>query len=95
LGRYDGVLVDALRNSGVDAGRFARCAVCQAFFYKPRQRSRACSGQCENALKGREHYARMKRAQELKNQDKSLFEIARELGVKAGQVRKYLSAKEK
>jgi len=97
LGPYQDALYEALHHRRIDARRLARCSneKCLAFFYKPRLSSHACSLKCESALLARAHYSRQLRARELRAQGKSLFEIARMLGVKPQAVRKYLSAKEK
>jgi hypothetical protein len=88
---FGDLFVDALTHPKIDLRRFARCTACQAFFYKPREKSRACSRKCENVLMAREHYARQTRARELSRQGKSVPEIARALNVADPKVRRYLS----
>jgi len=94
LGKYANLLSQVVAHPGIDLRRFAGCEVCQAFFYKPRQRSRTCSTKdekrCENVLKAREHYKRVKKARELRAQGKTLFQIARALGVSTKKARAYL-----
>jgi hypothetical protein len=87
---FQELLLDVVNDPRIDPRRFARCAACQAFFYKPRGKSRACSRKCENVLMAREHYARIKRARELACQGKSQTKIAAELKVKPVQVLAYL-----
>jgi hypothetical protein len=99
LGRYENVFVRVLEHPGIDKRRFARCAneKCLAFFYRPRLSSRACSRRCENALLAREHYwleaGRRESALTLRAQGRTLFEIARALGVGLSRAREYLSGK--
>jgi hypothetical protein len=81
-----------LEHRAIDLRRFARCAnnKCQAFFYKPRLSSQACSRKCVDVLMAREHYHRVQTALQLKAQGKNLSEIAAHLRVKPNQVRRYL-----
>jgi hypothetical protein len=80
------VFEQVFANRRINPRRFARCAACQAFFYKPRMRSRACSRKCENALMSRAHYQREKERREkalaLYAQGSSSHEIARTLDFK-------------
>ena len=96
LGPYQNILERVLRDRQIDARRFARCAACEAFFYKPRQASQACGRKCENVLMSRRHYCREKERQqkvlELRGRGKLVPDIARELGVKVDKVRRYLKA---
>jgi hypothetical protein len=95
LGVYQNIFARAIPHRKIDFRRFARCVVCEGFFYKPRLSSRACSHKCEDVLMSREHYdrerERRERAVNLRNQGKSLHEIARELGVGLMRARRYVS----
>ena len=92
LGPYQDVLARVQAHPAIDLRRFARCVndKCQAFFYKPRLSSQACSRECVDALMAREHYHRVQTSLQLKAQGKNLSEIAAHLRIKPNQVRRYL-----
>ena len=95
LGPYQDVLKQALSHRGIDARRFKRCVACNAFFYQPRRKSRACSRKCEDVLMSREHYEREKnrrqQARELRAEGKTIFEIAAALKLPTKKVRPYIA----
>jgi hypothetical protein len=93
---FQDTLDEVLRDPKIDVRRFARCDVCRAFFYRPRESSRTCSRKCENVLVARERYARQKqnraKALELRSQGKTPFQIAHDLDIKLAKVRGYLAS---
>jgi hypothetical protein len=97
LAGYQDIITRVVLHPGIDLSRFARCQVCEGFFYKPRKGSRACCKKCENALLQKEHYHREKQRRDtalrLEAEGKNLFEIADELGVKTALVRRHISDK--
>jgi hypothetical protein len=87
------------KHPGIDISRFARCQVCDAFFYKPRRTSRACSKTCEDKLVQREYYQRKKQREGQRRQEalrlhaegkRSTYEIARIVGVTRKRVEQYI-----
>jgi hypothetical protein len=89
------VVSQMLADPRIDRRRFDHCTNCRKFYYKPRLRSRACGKRCEDALRSREHYwlevGRRECALTLHSEGRSLFEIARTLGLKPQRVRQYLA----
>lgn len=96
LGPYQNILERVLTDRRIDKRRFARCAVCEIFFYKPRHKSQACSRKCEDVLMSRAHYHREKERQqkvlELCDRGKRVSDIASELGLEADKIRRYIKA---
>jgi hypothetical protein len=89
-GQYQDIFVRVVDHPKFDGRRLKFCAVCRGFFYQRRLRSRACIGKCANLLMVREHLERRRTALRLKEEGKSISEIAAVLDVTPFQVRRLL-----
>jgi hypothetical protein len=83
-------LRESLRH--IDWGKIRICEICNNVFLGAQLRSSTCSDECNNRLRQRRSYHRIKAAGEMAMEEKKdLFKIARQLGVEQEQARRYLT----